>query len=228
MAEQIVLRAEFRDDLGKGATRRLRRLEDKVPGVLYGGGVDPVPLSIAYRDLSKAMQEEAFFAQILELAVGDKTQSCVLREVQRHPATEKVQHVDFLRIREDLPLQMNVPLHFLNEESCVGVKLGGGRIAHNLIEVEISCLPRDLPEYIEVDVGDLDVGSSVHLSDLALPEGVTIVALGLGEDRDIPVVSVTTRRGGLLDEEEAAEEAEAETTDEAPEDAEDSAEEESD
>ena len=227
MAEQIVLRAEFRDDLGKGATRRLRRLEDKVPGVLYGGGVDPVLLSIAHRDLSKAMQEEAFFAQILELAVGDKTQSCVLREVQRHPATEKVQHVDFLRIREDLPLQMNVPLHFLNEESCVGVKLGGGRIAHNLIEVEISCLPRDLPEYIEVDVGDLDVGSSVHLSDLTLPEGVTIVALGLGEDRDIPVVSVTTRRGGLLDEEEEAE-AEAETTDEVSEDDEDSAEEESD
>lgn len=213
MAEQIVLRAAFRDDLGKGASRRLRRLEDKVPGVLYGGGVDPVPLSITYRDLSKAMQEEAFFAQILELAVGDKTQSCVLREVQRHPATEKVQHVDFLRIREDLPLQMNVPLHFLNEESCVGVKLGGGRIARNLIEVEISCLPRDLPEYIEVDVEHLDVGSSVHLSDLALPEGVTIVALGLGEDRDIPVVSVTARRGGVLDEQK--EETEVGTTDEA-------------
>ena len=228
MAEQIVLCAEFRDDLGKGASRRLRRLEDKVPGVLYGGAVDPLPLSIAYRDLSKAMQEEAFFAQILELAVGDKTQSCVLREVQRHPATEKVQHVDFLRIREDLPLQMNVPLHFLNEESCVGVKLGGGRIAHNLIEVEISCLPRDLPEYIEVDVGELDVGSSVHLSDLELPEGVTIVALGLGEDRDIPVVSVTTRRGGVLDEEEEVEETEAETMDEAPEDGEDSAEQDSD
>lgn len=229
MAEQIVLRADFRDDLGKGASRRLRRLEDKVPGVLYGGGVDPVPLSIAYRDLSKAMQEEAFFAQILELSVGDKTQACVLREVQRHPATEKVQHVDFLRIREDLPLQMNVPLHFLNEESCVGVKLGGGRIAHNLIEVEVSCLPRDLPEYIDVDVGDLDVGSSVHLSDLALPEGVTIVALGLGEDRDIPVVSVTTRRGGLIDEdEEVEEETDVETTDEAPEAEQGSAEEESD
>ena len=229
MTDQIVIRAEFRDDLGKGASRRLRRLEDKVPGVLYGGGVDPVPLSIAYRDLSKAMQEEAFFAQILELSVGDKTQACVLREVQRHPATEKVQHVDFLRIREDLPLQMNVPLHFLNEESCVGVKLGGGRIAHNLIEVEVSCLPRDLPEYIDVDVGELDVGSSVHLSDLALPEGVSIVALGLGEDRDIPVVSVTTRRGGLIDEEEEMEEeADVETTDEATEGEEGSAEEESD
>ncbi len=227
MTEQIVIRAEFRDDLGKGASRRLRRLEDKVPGVLYGGGVDPAPVSIAYRDLSKAMQEEAFFAQILELSVGDKTQACVLREVQRHPATEKVQHVDFLRIREDLPLQMNVPLHFLNEESCVGVKLGGGRIAHNLIEVEVSCLPRDLPEYIEVDVGDLDVGSSVHLSHLGLPEGVTIVALGLGEDHDIPVVSVTTRRGGVLDEDEE-EAADAETTDEAAQAEEDSADEDSD
>ncbi len=225
MTEQIVIRAEFRDDLGKGASRRLRKLEDKVPGVLYGGGVDPVPVSIVYRELSKAMQEEAFFAQILELSVGDKTQACVLREVQRHPATEKVQHVDFLRIREDLPLQMNVPLHFLNEESCIGVKLGGGRIAHNLIEVEVSCLPRALPEYIEIDVADLDVGSSVHLSDLELPEGVSIVALGLGEDHDIPVVSVTTRRGGILDEDE---EAEAETTDEAAQAEEDSADEDSD
>jgi len=228
MAEQIVLRAEFRDDLGKGASRRLRRLDDKVPGVLYGGGVDPVPLSIAYRDLSKAMQEEAFFAQILELSVGDKTQACVLREVQRHPATEKVQHVDFLRIRDDLALQIHVPLHYLNEEACVGVKLGGGRIAHNLIEVEVSCLPRDLPEYIEVDVGELDVGSSIHLSDLEMPEGVTIVALGLGEDRDIPVVSVTTRRGGAIDEEEIEAEEEAEITDEAPEAEEDSADETSD
>ena len=226
MTQQIVLRADFRDDLGKGASRRLRRLEDKVPGVLYGGGVDPVPLSITYRDLSKAMQEEAFFAQILELAVGDKTQACVLREVQRHPATEKVQHVDFLRIREDLPLQMNVPLHYLNEESCVGVKLGGGRIAHNLIEVEVSCLPRDLPEYIEVDVGDLDVGASIHLSDLELPEGLTIVALGLGEDRDIPVVSVTTRRGGVIDED--GEQAAAEATGEAPKAEVDSADEDSD
>lgn len=200
MSEQIVLRAEFRDELGKAASRRLRRLSDKVPGILYGGGVDPVHLSVAHRDLSKAMQEETFFSQILELSVGDKTQACVLRDVQRHPATDKVQHIDFLRIQEDMPVQMHVPLHYINEDRCVGVKLGGGRIAHNLIEVEVSCLPRDLPEFIAVDVAELEVGSSIHLSDLDLPDGVTIVALGMGEDHDIPVASVAARRGGAVDE----------------------------
>ena len=209
MAEQILLRAEFREELGKGASRRLRRLSDKVPGVLYGGGGDPVSLTLAYRDLSKAMQEEAFFSQILELSVGDKTQACVLRDVQRHPATDKVQHIDFLRIQEDMPVQLHVPLHYINEDRCVGVKLGGGRVAHNLIEVEVSCLPRDLPEYIEVDVAELDVGASLHLSDLDLPNGVSIVALGLGEDHDIPVVSIAARRGGMEDELESAVEADA-------------------
>ena len=200
MSEQIVLRAEFREQLGKAASRRLRRLSDKVPGILYGGGGDPVHLSVTHRDLSKAMQEESFFSQILELSVGDKTQACVLRDLQRHPATDKVQHIDFLRIQEDMPVQMHVPLHYINEDRCVGVKLGGGRIAHNLIEVEVSCLPRDLPEFVAVDVADLEVGSSIHLSDLELPDGVSIVALGLGEDHDIPVASVAARRGGALDE----------------------------
>ena len=215
MTEQIVLRAEFREDLGKGASRRLRRLSDKVPGILYGGGIDPVPLSLVARDLSKAMQEEAFFSQILALSVGDKTQACVLRDLQRHPATDNVQHIDFLRIREDMPVQIHVPLHYINEDNCVGVKLGGGRIAHNLIELEVSCLPKDLPEFIEVDVEALDVGDSIHLSDVELPEGVTIVALALGEDHDIPVVSVTARRGGATEDDiEADAEAESAADDE--------------
>lgn len=196
MAEQIVVQAEFREQVGKGASRRLRRLDEKVPGILYGGGRDPVALSIAARDLAKAMQEEAFSSRILNIAVGDVTQACVLREVQRHPATERVQHVDFLRVREDLPVHMNVPLRFINEEQCAGVKLDGGRLAHNLIEIEVSCLPRHLPESIEVDVADMHVGQSLHLSDLELPEGVSIVALGLGADHDMPVISVTARRGG--------------------------------
>lgn len=214
MSEQIVLRAEFREQLGKAASRRLRRLSDKVPGILYGGGGDPVHLSVAYRDLSKAMQEETFFSQILELSVGDKTQACVLRDLQRHPATDKVQHIDFLRIQEDMPVQMHVPLHYINEDRCVGVKLGGGRIAHNLIEIEVSCLPRDLPEFVAVDVADLEVGSSIHLSDLELPDGVSIVALGLGEDHDIPVASVAARRGGALDELDQDAEVAAEEDDE--------------
>ena len=207
MAEQIVIRAEFRELVGKGASRRLRRLQDKVPGILYGGGRDPVALSIPHRELSKAMQEETFFSQILNLEVGDASQACVLRDVQRHPATERVQHIDFLRIREDVPIQMHVPLHFVNEEQCPGVKLDGGRLAHNLTELEVSCLPKNLPEFIEVDVAELHVGDSLHLSDVALPEGVSIVALGLGADHDMPVISVTARRG--MAEEEEAEEVEA-------------------
>ena len=196
MTDQIVLRAEFRESLGKGATRRLRRLRDQVPGILYGGGKDPVPLAIPYRELAKAMQDEAFFSHVVDLAVGDRTQACVLRDLQRHPASDRVQHIDFLRIREDLPIHMHVPLHYVNEEQCVGVKLGGGRLARNLIEVEVNCLPRDLPEFIEVDVAALQVGASLHLSDLVLPPNVTIVALGLGADHDTPVVGVTARRGG--------------------------------
>ena len=211
MREQITVRAEFRTALGKAASRRLRRLEDATPGVLYGGGGDNVPLTIAYRDLAKAMREEAFFSQILTLQVGELTQACVLREVQRHPATDRVQHVDFLRIREDMPVQMHVPLHFVGEDQCVGVKLGGGRLAHNLIEVEVSCLPKHLPEFIEVDVAALQVGQSLHLSDLTLPSGVAVVALGLGADHDIPVVAVTARRGA-----DPADEAPADEDEDAP------------
>ena len=206
MAEQIVIRAERREALGKGASRRLRRLGDKAPAILYGGGVDPVPLSIAYRELGRAMQQEAFFSQVLHVQVEDKTQACVLRELQRHPATERVQHIDLLRIREDVAMHLHVPIHFVNEDRCVGVKLGGGRLTHNLIEVEVRCLPKDLPEAIDVDVEALDVGDSLHLSDLKLPQGVEIPALALGADHDTPVVGVTARRGGV--EEAAAEEAE--------------------
>ena len=210
MREQVVVCAELRTELGKAATRRLRRLRGQTPGILYGAGGEPVHLALEYRDLAKAMEEEAFSSQILTLRVGDKTQACVLREVQRHPATDRVQHVDFLRIREDQLLQTNVPLHFVGEDQCVGVKLGGGRLAHNLIEVEVSCMPRDLPEFIEVDVKPLQVGHALHLSDLALPPGVSVVALGFGADHDIPVVAVAARRGGAEQEEEEAGEASAE------------------
>lgn len=205
MPEQIVIQAERREHLGKGASRRLRRLADKAPGVLYGGDREPVPLAIAYRELGKVMQEEAFFSQIVHLQVGDKTQACVLRELQRHPATDRVQHIDFLRIREDVAMHLHVPLHFINEDRCVGVKLGGGRLAHNLIEVEVRCLPKDLPESIEVDVEALDVGASLHLSDLKLPPGVELPALALGADHDTSVVGVSARRGGAEAEQTAEE-----------------------
>lgn len=205
MANTITVRAEFRADIGKAATRRLRRFTDKVPGILYGGDRDPQPLSLEQRDLARFMQDEAFFSQVLELKVGDVGQQAVLRDLQRHPANDKVIHVDFMRVRDDAPLSIRVPLHFLGEDHCVGVRQGGGSLSHNLIEVEISSLPADLPEYIEVDVTDLDVGNSVHLSDITLPPGVTLVALGQGQDHDLPVVSVIPPRGGSGDEEEMEE-----------------------
>ncbi|MDE0691114.1 MAG: 50S ribosomal protein L25/general stress protein Ctc [Gammaproteobacteria bacterium] len=205
MANTITVRAEFRADIGKAATRRLRRFTGKVPGILYGGDRDPQPLSLEQRDLARFMQDEAFFSQVLELKVGDVGQQAVLRDLQRHPANDKVIHVDFMRVRDDAPLSIRVPLHFLGEDHCVGVRQGGGSLSHNLIEVEISSLPADLPEYIEVDVTDLDVGDSVHLSDITLPPGVTLLALGQGQDHDLPVVSVIPPRGGSGDEEEMEE-----------------------
>ena len=210
MADTIVISAEFREDVGKGASRRLRKHANKVPGILYGGGEDPVPLLMEFRELTKAMEEEAFYSQVLEVAVQDKSQQAVLRDLQRDPASDRVMHVDFLRIRADRAIQVSIPLHFINEDVCIGVKTGDGTISHNLIEVEVSCLPADLPEYIEVDMGNIDLNESVHLTNLELPEGVAIVALIQGEDHDITVASVQPPRGG-------GEEDEFETTDEADE-----------
>ena len=206
MANPITVRAEFRPEVGKAATRRLRRLTGKVPGILYGGDRDPAPLSLEERDLVRVMQDEAFFSQVLELRVDDLGQQAVLRDLQRHPATDRVIHVDFMRVRDDAPLSMRVPLHFLGEDHCVGVRQGGGSLSHNLIEVEISSLPADLPEYIEIDVASLEVGASIHLSDIDLPAGVSLVALGQGQDHDLPVISVIPPRGGSGDGEEEVEE----------------------
>ena len=204
MSDKISLTAELREDVGKGASRRLRRQGEQVPAIIYGAEQAPQTLSLAVKDLTKAMQEEAFYSQIMDVVVDGSAQAAVVRDLQRNPSNGKVQHIDFLRISADKPIAVNVPLHFINEDNCVGVRIGGGNIAHNLNEVEVSCLPAALPEYIEVDMQDVDTGTSIHLSDLQLPEGVTIVALTYGEDRDIPVVSVTAKRGGADADDESA------------------------
>jgi len=212
MSQQIEINAELRKDVGKGASRRLRRLAEKVPGILYGGGDDAVSLTMKYNELSKAMELEAFYSQILNVVVDGKAQQAVVRDLQRNPADDKVMHIDFLRISADKAIQVHVPLHFINEDKCVGVRLGGGNISHNMVEVEISCLPKDLPEYIEIDMEEIELYQVIHLTDIKLPEAVTIVALMYGEDRDANVVSVQMPRGGG-DEDEldaaAADEAEA-------------------
>ena len=208
MSDRISLTAELREDVGKGASRRLRRLGNHVPAIIYGAEEAPQTLTLAVNELDKVMQQEAFYSQILDIVVKGKKQQAVVRDLQRDPANSKVQHIDFFRISADREIQVSVPLHFINEDVCVGVKVGEGNITHNLTEVEISCLPAALPEYIDLDMAEIDVGSSVHLSELILPEGVVIVALTHGAERDIPVVSVTIPRGGS-EEEEMEEEMEA-------------------
>ena len=222
MAEQCVLEAGTRVARGKSAARQLRRDANKIPGVVYGGGGDTVLVEVETRLLSKAMEQQAFFSQIIELNIDGESEPAVLRDLQRHPANERVLHLDFLRIQADKPIQISVPLRFLNEDACVGVRQSGGNISHNLIEVEILCLPADLPTSLDVDVENLDLGQALHLSDLELPEGVSIVALSVGDEQNTPVVSVQAPRGGLEDEEEAGEEDLLEGEEEMPEDAEDS------
>lgn len=203
--KEFELNCTVRTDLGKGASRRLRRLNNDIPAVLYGGGEDPVSLTIAHKDIIKATENEAFFSHIITLHVEKKKQKAVIKALQRHPAKPFILHADFQRVSDNEEITVNVPLHFLNEEKCVGVKLGGGSILKTLNEIEIICFPKDLPEYIEVDLIDLDIGEAVHLSDIALPEGVTSVALAHGEDSDHSVATVQAPRAEVEEQPEAAE-----------------------
>jgi large subunit ribosomal protein L25 len=215
MSDAIELTAELRTDVGKGASRRLRRAGQRVPAIIYGGEPAPQNLTLAVNQLVKVMEREAFYSQILNVVIDGQPTRVVVRDLQRDPASNKVHHVDFQRIDMNKVMHANVPIHFVNEDNCVGVKMSGGSILHNMTDVEISCLPTDLPEYIEVDMKDVDVGFSIHLSGLALPAGVTIVALAQGdEDHDIQVVSVEVLRGSEAEAEDEGVVAEAEAEDE--------------
>ncbi len=194
MSGLIEINAELRQDVGKGASRRLRRAGQSIPAVIYGGGKDAVSITLNSNQLGKAMQNEAFYSQVLSVVIGPDSEQAVVRDLQRHPVNERVMHVDFLRVRADQILQVSVPIHFVNEDQCIGVKQGGGSIEHLLNEIEVACLPGNLPEFIAVDLTNLNVGQSVHLSDLVLPPGVSVVALAQGSDHDQSVVSVRAAR----------------------------------
>lgn len=209
MSSDFTLVAEARNDTGKGASRRLRRLANLVPAIIYGADQDPKSVSLKANEVAKAVQSESFFTSLVNLEVDGKGEQVVVKDMQRHPAKDHVMHIDFLRIDKKTKIVMHVPLHFINEDTCPGVKLEGGSISHAIQDIEISCLPSDLPEYIEVDLGSLNVGENIHLSDLALPKGAESVALSHGEDHDLLVAAVNAPRGGS-DEEEAAEEPAAE------------------
>jgi large subunit ribosomal protein L25 len=187
-AEEFELNCTVRTDLGKGASRRLRRLNNDIPAVLYGGGEDPVSLTIAHKDIAKATENEAFFSHIITLNVGKKKQKAVIKALQRHPAKAILMHADFQRVSDKVEITVNVPIHFLNEDKCAGVKTGGGSIIKTLNEIEIHCFPKDLPEFIEVDMILLEIGDAVHLSEITLPTGVASVAIAAGNDLSVATV----------------------------------------
>ncbi|MCL4405899.1 MAG: 50S ribosomal protein L25/general stress protein Ctc [Firmicutes bacterium] len=183
------LDAETRNDIGKGASRRLRHA-NLVPAIIYGAGEKPVSLTLNHDKVAVALSHEAFYSHILTLKVNKKNEKVILKAIQRHPAKPRIQHIDFQRVRADQKLHMHIPLHFLGAEDAPGVK-DGGIVTHNMADVEVSCLPADLPEHIEVDVSEMAMNQVIHLSELKLPKGVELVALTHGiEGHDLPVVSI--------------------------------------
>lgn len=182
------LRAELREGGGKGAARRLRR-DGMIPAVLYGAGKDAVAIKLNATDVHKRLENETFFSHILDVKVDGEGTQAVLKALQRDPATDRVVHMDLLRVSSAQEITMHVPLHFVDEDTCPGKK-AGGVINHLLVDLEISCLPRDLPEYIDVDMSKMDIGDSLHLSELVMPEGVTLLVLAQDPEHDQPVVSI--------------------------------------
>lgn len=200
------LRAESRTELGKGASRRLRR-SGRIPGTVYGASKDPQSISLSHDEVLHQLDHEAFYSSVLTLNVDAQSEQVVVKDLQRHPYKPDILHIDFQRIDEKQKITMRVPLHFINEQQCVGVKSGGGVISRIMTELEISCLPKDLPEYIDVDLANVNLGESVHLSDIDLPEGVEIYALLSGGDASASVATVSLPKG-ILEEEEEEEEME--------------------
>lgn len=208
MSISFELDATSRSDTGKGASRRLRKT-GMVPGIVYGAGKDPEMISVAHNILLQHLEHEAFYSHILTLNVDGKSQKVVLKDLHRHPAKPFIIHMDLLRVSDSDKIKMHVPLHFLNEARAVGVK-AGGMLSKEITDVEIQCLPKDLPEYIEVDLADLDIGQAVHLSDISVPAGVELLQLALGEDHDASVAAIHAAKGSKGDEDTAEEGGEAE------------------
>ena len=199
------LNAEVRHDQGKGASRRLRRTQDKIPAILYGGGEDPIALTLDHKKIMHALENEGFYSHILTINISGKKHQAVLKDVQRHHFKKAIFHMDFLRVKATDHVSMHIPLHFLNEAKSPGVK-AGGIVFHHLKDVEVRCLAKAIPEYIEIDLSYLSLDQSIHLSQLRLPRGVEITALHHGDpkEHDVAVVSIHLPRRPLEEEETKA------------------------
>lgn len=206
---EFTLNAQARNDLGKGASRRLRRNADLIPAVVYGGDKEPVSISLQTREVAKLLLNDAAYSSILALNIDGKKENVLIKALQRHPAKNFVMHADFIRIIAGQKLTTIVPVVLLNEENCVGAKTGGGDIFRLATELEVTCLPQDLPDAIEVDMTNVDVGEIVHLADLVAPKGVEFTALTQATENNIAVASVQAARVNVVEDEEQDQPAEA-------------------
>lgn len=197
------------ETVGKGASRRLRK-ENKIPAIVYGGKDKPASITLPKNVVVKALENEAFYSHILTLNISGKKQKTILRDVQRHPYKKEILHMDFQRVSENEVITMKVPLHFINQETCPGVK-AGGVVSHTIIDLNIRCKAKDIPEFIEVDLANVELDKTIHLSEITLPKGVEVPELALGPEHDIAVISVHTPRA-VVEEEAPAEAAEGEET----------------
>ena len=207
MSEDFDLIAEIREDQGKGASRRLRR-DGKVPAIIYGAGRPPRKLAFDHNRVIQQLANESFYSSILNIKVGEKSQAAIVKDIQRHPSRPFIMHMDFQRIVEDEKIKMNVPIHYLNGDIAIGVKQGGGSVSQLINDVEVSCLPKDLPEYFEVDIEHLELNDMLHLSDIKVPEGVEIPELAQGPEHDHAIVSIQIIKARPEPEEEEAVEGE--------------------
>lgn len=189
--------AESRGQSGKSAARRARR-QGSVPAVIYGGSNAPQMLVLNHNEVIKHLEHEAVYSHVLDITVDGKTEQAILKGVQRHPARVQILHLDFFRVNMSEAVKVHVPLHFINEHTSIGGKKGG-IATHSLIDVEVSCLPSVLPEFIEVDLAGLDIGGTIHLSDVILPAGIEIVVLAQGPEHDLPVVSMMASKASKDD-----------------------------
>jgi large subunit ribosomal protein L25 len=206
MSDNITLNAESRSDSGKGASRRLRH-QGLVPAIVYGGKFDPVQVSIDHNVFLHQLDKETIYTQVVDLKLDGKIQEVILRDLQRHPYKNKILHADFFRIDKNTPIKVVVPVHVNNAEECVGVKMDGGMLTQVVTEIEIIALPKDLPEYLEIDALELHLGDILHLTDINMPEGVEIVALTYLEDvediehdeHNVGVLSVVKTREEVIE-----------------------------
>ena len=200
MSSVFEFSAVSRATAGTGSAKAIRR-NGNIPAVVYGGSAEPQLIELNSNEVAKSLANEAVYSHILKLEIDGKVENAVLKGMQRHPAKSSVIHMDFMRVSMDEKIKVHVPLHFINEDVSVGVK-AGGVVTHSMVEIEVMCLPGKLPEYIEVDLEDIDIGGSVHLADVVVADGVDILALTHGEDHNLPVAQIIKTRIAVSEDED--------------------------